>query len=67
MKGRMVKNMKVRIKSFSGQKEKALDDKVNDWIKKNPAIEILEMQSNITTVSHYKVRFFITILYKFGQ
>jgi len=57
----------VRIKTFSGQKEKALDEKDNDWIKKNPAIGILEMQSNMTTVSHHKVKILITILYRFGK
>lgn len=62
-----MKKMKMRVKSFVGQKEKALDEKINDWIKKNPAIEIVEMQSSITTVSHHKIKILITILYKFGK
>lgn len=59
--------MKVRVKSFVGQKEKALDEKVNEWIKKNPAISIVEMQSSVTSVSHHKIKILITILYRFGK
>ena len=57
----------MRIKSFLEQKEKVLDEKVNDWIKISTAIEIVEIQSRITTVSHHKVKILVTILYKFGK
>jgi len=66
-KGRVIKKMKMRIKSFVGQKERALDEKVNDWIKKNPAIEIVKIESSITTVSQHKIKILVTILYRFGN
>lgn len=62
LKGKMVKKIKTRIKSFVARKEKALDENINGWIKKNPAIEILQMASSMTTVSHHKVKFLVTIL-----
>jgi len=52
--------MKMRIKSFTSQKEKSLDEKVNDWLKKNSAIEIVDIQSSVICVSYHKTKFFVT-------
>lgn len=61
-------DLKMKCKIFTGKEINILEEKINNWLKENPSLQIIHVsQSNQIPTGTYPSHIIITIFYEIGK